>query len=131
PYRDLEDAARELEDALKAVDGVRTTDAWAYPARELRVQLDPARMQRLNVTPQAVAQALQAANSSIPAGVIDLGSRSFSVQTGGGFDSIESVRGTVVRTAGGPAERVGGVAEAARARARHTRLGRVPGARGA
>src|SRR5687768_8956626 len=89
PYSELEDMARDLEDVLKAVDGVRSTDTWAYPERELRVQLDPARMERLGLTPALVAQAIQAANSSMPAGVIDLDTRSFSVQTGGGYDSIE------------------------------------------
>ncbi len=129
PYRELQSAANDLEDVLKAVDGVRNTDAWAYPARELRVQLDPARMQRLGVTPQLVAQAIQAANSSIPAGVIDLGPRSFSVQTGGGYDRIEALRDTTVRAANGLPVRVGDVAEVSWAEAQHTHVGRYNGQR--
>lgn len=128
-YRLLQETANDLEDALKAVDGVRNTDSWAYPGRELRVQLDPARMQRLGVTPALVAQAVQAANSSVPAGIIDLGPRSFSVQTAGGYDDIEQLRATVVRVANGLPVRVSDVAEVTWAEALHTHLGRYNGER--
>ncbi len=47
PYRELEDYARELKDALKAVDGIRTSESWAIPARELRVEVDLKRMAEL------------------------------------------------------------------------------------
>ncbi len=129
PYRELEEAARDLEDVLKGVDGVRGTDSWAYPQRELRVQLDPARMQRLGVTPQQVGEAIRATNSSVPAGVVDLGPRSFSVQTGGGYESIEELRATVVRVANGLPVRVGDVADVFWAEAQHTHIGRFNGER--
>jgi multidrug efflux pump subunit AcrB len=129
PYHELEDQARDLEDVLKAVDGVRSTDSWAYPERELRVQLDPARMERLQVTPAQVAQAIQATNSSLPAGVVDLETRSFSVQTGGGYDSIEELRATVVRAAGSQSVRVADLADVSWNEAQHTHLGRYRGER--
>jgi multidrug efflux pump subunit AcrB len=129
PYSELEDLAQDLEDVLKPVDGVRNTDSWAYPRRELRVQLDPPRMERVRVTPGLVAQAIQATNSSLPAGVVDLDTRSFSVQTGGGYDSIEQLRATVVRTANGQTVRVADVADVSWNEAQHTHLGRYRGER--
>ena len=51
PYRELEDYARELKDSLKTLDGVRTSETWAYPARELRVALDLPRMAELKLAP--------------------------------------------------------------------------------
>jgi len=129
PFAELEDAARDLEDVLKAVDGVRSAASWAYPQRELHVQLDPARMERMRVTPALVAQAIQATNSSLPAGVVDLDTRSFSVQTGGGYDSIEALRATVIRTAGGQTVRVEDVADVSWNEAQHTHLGRYRGER--
>src|SRR5687767_12095225 len=84
PYRELEDYARELKDTLKTVDGVRTAEAWAYPARELRVEVDLKRMTELGLTPAQVIQALQSENANIPAGFVDVGSRSFSLKTSGG-----------------------------------------------
>src|SRR5690606_11829532 len=35
PYQELEDYARDFKDLLKTVDGVRTSQTWAYPEREL------------------------------------------------------------------------------------------------
>jgi len=44
PYRELEDHARDLKDLLKSVPGVRTSESWAYPPRELRVEVDLKRL---------------------------------------------------------------------------------------
>ncbi|HEV7605916.1 MAG TPA: efflux RND transporter permease subunit, partial [Steroidobacteraceae bacterium] len=79
PYRELEDYARELRDTLKTVDGVRTSESWAYPARELRVAVDLKRMSELKLSPAQVIGAVQSENANIPAGFVDLGSRSFSL----------------------------------------------------
>ncbi|RPH45763.1 MAG: efflux RND transporter permease subunit, partial [Lysobacterales bacterium] len=63
PYRELEDYARDLKDALKTLDGVRTSETWAYPDRELRVALDLPRMAELRLAPGKVMQALQSENA--------------------------------------------------------------------
>ena len=80
-YRELEDYARALKDQLKTLDGVRTAESWAYPARELRVELDLRRMAELGLKPPQVIQALQSENADIPAGALDVGARSFSLKT--------------------------------------------------
>ena len=111
PYAELEDAARDLADLLKTVPGVRGSDTWAYPRRELRVQFDPARLDRLGIAPAQLAQALQAGNSNVPAGFIDLDTRSFSLQTSGGFRTLDDVRNAVVASRNGAITRVSDVAE--------------------
>jgi multidrug efflux pump subunit AcrB len=110
PYRELEDYARELKDLLKTVDGVRTSETWGYPERELRVELDLKRMAELNVVPEQVIRALQSENASIPAGLIDLGKRSFSLKTSAAYESLDEVRNTTVAATGGMAIRVRDVA---------------------
>jgi multidrug efflux pump subunit AcrB len=111
PYRELEDYARELKDVLKAVDGVRTAEAWAYPARELRVAVDLKRMSELGVRPSQVTQALQSENANVPGGFLDVGARSFSVKTSGSYSSLEQVKDTGVAAVGGRIIRVRDVAE--------------------
>ncbi len=128
-YRELEDYARELKDLLKAVDGVRTAESWALPARELRVALDLPRMAEFNVTPAQVVQALQSENTNIPGGTVDVGSRSFSLQTSGSYTDLDQVRDTVVANAGGRIVRVRDVAEVAWDSQRHDYLGRFNGER--
>lgn len=96
PYTELEDYARELKDTLKTVEGIRTAESWAFPPRELRVEVDLQRMAELGIKPQQVVQALQSENANLPGGFVDAGSRSFSVKTSGSYTSLDQVRETVV-----------------------------------
>ncbi|MGQ0836455.1 MAG: efflux RND transporter permease subunit [Gammaproteobacteria bacterium] len=111
PYRELEDHARELKDTLKTIDGVRTAEAWAYPERELRVQVDLKRMAELGLAPARVITALESENANVPAGFVDLGPRSFSLKTSGSYSSLDEVRDTVVASVDGRIVRVRDVAE--------------------
>ncbi|HEY1873873.1 MAG TPA: efflux RND transporter permease subunit, partial [Steroidobacteraceae bacterium] len=129
PYRELEDYARELKDLLKTVDGVRTAESWAYPARELRVQLDLQRMAELGLRAQQVIQALQSENADIPAGALDAGARSFSLKTLGSYKSLDQVRDTVIAAAAGRIVRVRDVAEVSWATQTWSYIGRFNGRR--
>ena len=129
PYRELEDHARELKDVLKAVDGIRTSESWAIPARELRVAIDLPRMTELNLRPMQIVQALQSENTNVPGGTIDVGSRSFSVQTSGSYSSLDEVRDTVVATIGGRTVRIRDVADVSWDTQRHDYIGRFNGKR--
>jgi multidrug efflux pump subunit AcrB len=111
PYRELEDYARELKDTLKTVDGIRTAESWAFPARELRVEVDLKRMSELGIVPAQVENALKSENANIPAGLVDLGTRSFSLKTSGSYTSLDEVRNTVVASIQGRSIRVRDIAE--------------------
>src|SRR5688572_11612833 len=129
PYRELEDHARDLKDILKAVDGVRTSETWAYPARELRVALDLPRMAELRLPPGKVIEALQSENTTVPGGSIDVGSRNFSVKTSGSYESLDEVRDTVVAAVDGRTVRVRDIADVKWDTQEHTYLGRFNGKR--
>ncbi len=128
-YRELEDLARDLKDRLKTVDGVRTAESWAFPERELRVEVDLRRMAELNVTPGALVEALQSENSDVPAGTIDLGSRSFTLKTSGSYQSLDEVRDTVIAGRTGAITRVRDVATVYWADQPWSYLGRFNGER--
>jgi multidrug efflux pump subunit AcrB len=129
PYRELEDLARELKDTLKAVPGIRTAESWAYPPRELRVELDLRRMAELGLTAGQVIQAVQSENADIPAGVVDLGPRSFSLKTSGAYADLDQVRDTVVSTAGGRSVRIRDLAEVRWDEGQWGHIGRFSGKR--
>jgi multidrug efflux pump subunit AcrB len=129
PYRELEDYARELKDTLKTVPGVRTAESWAIPARELRVQLDLKRMSELRLAPAQVVNAIASENANIPAGIIDLGPRSFSLKTSGAYTSLDQVRDTVVAVVGGRTIRIRDVAEVAWTASPWSYVGRYNGQR--
>lgn len=128
-YAQLEDAARTLKDTLRAVPGVRTAESWAYPARELRIAVDLPRMAQMHTTPDQLLQALQSENANIPAGFIDIGNRSFSLKTSGGYSSLDQVRDTVIGGAAGHIVRVRDVAEVSWASATLSYIGRYNGKR--
>lgn len=110
-YRELEDVARALGDTLKTVPGVRTAESWAFPSRELRVEVDLRRMGELRLTPGGLVDALQSENSNLPAGSLDLGSRTFTLKTSGSYASLEQVKDTVLASRNGTVTRVRDVAK--------------------
>jgi multidrug efflux pump subunit AcrB len=111
PYSEMQDTARDLADKLKTVNGVRTAETWAIPARELRVSLNLPRMAQLGVTTTQVMTALQSENAAIPAGFIDMGARSFSLKASEAFTTLDDVRNTVVKVSQGQLTRLKDLAE--------------------
>jgi multidrug efflux pump subunit AcrB len=129
PYRELEDYARELKDKLKTVEGVRTSESWAFPERELRIAVDLRRMSELNLAPAQIIGAIQSENANIPAGFVDLGPRSFSLKTSGSYATLDQVRDTVVASIDGRIVRVRDVAEVEWSTAAYSYTGRYKGKR--
>jgi multidrug efflux pump subunit AcrB len=129
PYRELEDYAAELKDTLKTVDGVRTSETWAYPSRELRIAVDLRRMAELNLAPAQVIGAVQSENANIPAGFVDLGPRSFSLKTSGSYTSLDQVRDTVIASVEGRIVRIRDVAEVSWNTSAYSYTGRFKGKR--
>ena len=129
PYRELEDHARALKDVLKGIPGVRTAETWAYPPRELRVEVDLQRLAELKLPITRVLQALESENANIPAGVVDIGPRSFSVKTTGAYANLDQVRDTVVNAADGRTVRVRDIAKVSWNEGQWGHLGRYNGKR--
>ena len=129
PYRELEDHARALKDVLKAVPGIRTSESWAYPPRELRIEVNMERLADLKLNAARVIQALDSENANIPAGIIDVGSRSFTVKSTGSYENLEQVRDTVISSIDGRVVRVRDVAEVRWAEGQWGHVGRYNGQR--
>jgi HAE1 family hydrophobic/amphiphilic exporter-1 len=88
-----------LRPALEQVAGVAAVDVRGGAKREVRVELDRARMDALGLTPQAVVERLRAENLNVPAGHFDEGEREISVRTLAEFQNVDQVRDTIVATA--------------------------------
>jgi multidrug efflux pump subunit AcrB len=109
-YRELQDRARDLKDVLKGVPGVRTSQSWAYPPRELRVEVNTQRLAALGLSPSLIINALQSENADIPAGIIDIGPRSFTVKGTGAYENLTQVENTVVSVMDGRMVRIRDIA---------------------
>jgi len=110
-YAALEDAAKALRDALERVPGVRKSQTWAYPQRELRIALDFKRMAQTNVSIDQVAGAVQGDSANVPGGSVEIGGRRFNVKTTGAYANLEQVRDTVISSSGRHVLRLRDVAE--------------------
>ena len=129
PYRELQNHARALKDALKGVPGIRTSESWAYPPRELRIEVDSRRLADLRIAPTRLIQAIESENANIPAGVVDIGPRSFSVKTTGAYENLEQIRDTVISAVEGRTVRLRDVAEVRWDEGQWGHLGRYNGRR--
>ena len=128
-YGDLQDQARELKDTLKSVPGVRTAETWAFPQRELRIEVDLRRIAELGISPALIAQALESENANIPAGIVDIGPRSFTLKSTGAYTDLEQVRDTVVTAVGGRVVRVRDLGEVKWSEGEWGHVGRFDGKR--
>lgn len=88
-----------LKPALEQVDGVAQVSVQGGSTREIKVELDRARLDSLGQSPANVVQRLRAENMNVPGGHFDEGKREVSVRTVGEFKDAESVRNTIVATA--------------------------------
>ncbi len=93
---DLERVAHAVEGELKRVAGTREVSTIGGPGREVRVELDAARLAGFGLDVPAVMTALRAANASAVAGDLVRGNAALRVDAGGFLTSAEDVRNLVM-----------------------------------
>ena len=113
PYRLLDSLGEELEDRLSALPGVRTAERWGAPERQVDVTMDLGRLAQFHLPVGQVLGAIGGESADIPGGDADLGQKSFSVRSSGGYETLAQVRSTVVRGGNDRLVRVGDVAQVA------------------
>ena len=96
PYAQMDSIAHRIEDRLKRIPGMKKSERWAAPKREVEVALDLERLGRLGIPPMQVMQAIGSDNVSIPGGSVDAGPRRFNLVPQGRYRTIEEVQNTVV-----------------------------------
>ncbi|HET8650396.1 MAG TPA: efflux RND transporter permease subunit, partial [Gemmatimonadales bacterium] len=97
---DLRSIARTAEDVhsrrLEQLDGVASVAVVGAPQDEIRVDVDPNRMRSLDLSPDDVAKAIEAANASAPGGTIRRGQFRFSVRALTEFHDVDQIGDTPV-----------------------------------
>jgi multidrug efflux pump subunit AcrB len=129
PYAQLDSLAKALEDRIARLHGIKKSDRWASPDREVQVNLDLGRVARVGLTPARVFQALSSDNVSIPGGSVDAGSRRFNLTPRGRYRSLDEVRETVVGGSANGLVKVGDVATVGWGYADPVHIGRWNGRR--
>jgi multidrug efflux pump subunit AcrB len=116
----LRQLAAQVHDAIKEVPDVSEVTLIGGRPRELRVDIDPARLAAYGLDPLAVRQAIQAANvrQTVPGPVA--GNQTVPVEAGRRLATVEEVRRAVVAVRAGRPVLVGDVASVADADAEPT-----------
>jgi multidrug efflux pump subunit AcrB len=108
---ELERVAHAVEIELKRVPGTREVQTLGGPGHALRVLMDADRMNAHGVAPLDLANALQLANVSLPAGSVVRDNREVVVETNNYLESAADVAGLVVGAHDGRPVVLGDVAE--------------------
>ncbi len=95
PYR-LRRIAGELENSLQQLGDVSETGIIGGQPRQVRVDLDSQRLAAYGLTPAAVADRLQGANTRAEAGSFARDNREFKVEAGKFFTRVEDLKQVVV-----------------------------------
>ena len=92
----LRRVGQELATELKKVENVADLTVTGGQKRQIKITLDPARMQAFRVDPLRIAGQIQAANSSLSVGEFPRLNQQFQVETGDFLQNIDDVRSLVV-----------------------------------
>lgn len=105
--------------------GVAQVDPWGGYNREVRVELDPAKVKALRLPLDRVLEAIRNANLDLPAGRIERGQYEVTLRAPSEFTSLDDIRDTVVAVRDGAPVTLGQVAEVKDTYEKLTRLVRI------
>jgi multidrug efflux pump len=93
----LKDVAEDLRDRLEQIPGILEVRLSGGLEREVRVDVDLARLQYYGIAFGEVISAIRSENVTIPGGSIDVGTQAFMVRVAGEFTSTDVIGEIVVK----------------------------------
>lgn len=106
--------AEELALRVRGVNGTEEVEIFGNPTEEIVVEIDPARLASLGLSPQALASGIQASDAKVSAGVLRSSQQSISIEVQSELETLEQIRQIPVQTEGGQFARLGDVAQVSR-----------------
>ncbi len=98
PFSELEKRADELRKSIEKIRSIRKVKYYGLPGREIQVHLDFEKMAMVNTSLEHIVKAIEANNTNIPGGDIELGPVSLSVKSSGSFQDLDEIRNCVVNS---------------------------------
>jgi hydrophobic/amphiphilic exporter-1 (mainly G- bacteria), HAE1 family len=86
----------DIARSMSTVKGVAAIRRWGGAEREIRINLDPARLVALGVTVNDVNSQIRAVNANMPGGRSTLGTTEQSIRTLGSVETVEQLRGLTI-----------------------------------
>ena len=92
-YKILDD---KVASPLSRISGVGTVSISGAPQREIQVYCDPYKLEGYNLTIEGIASVLGAENRNVSLGIMDIGSKTYSMRVDGEFSSADEMENIVV-----------------------------------
>lgn len=112
------------------IPGVAQVDPWGGFDREIRIELDPDRINALQLPMNQVLEALRNANLDLPAGNLDQGRYQMTLRAPAEFTSLNQIRDTVITRREDGFVRIGQIARVRDTYQKQDRIIRINGKRG-
>ncbi len=112
------------------IPGVAQVDVWGGYNREVRIELDPDRINALKLPLDRVLSAIRDANLDLPAGQIEQGRYEVTLRAPAEFANLDQIRNTVILQREGAPVTLGQLAGVTDTYEKLTRIVRVNGGRG-
>lgn len=108
---ELKKFAEDLQDEFEALSSVREADIIGVDEREIQINVDPFRLESMDLTFYDVEQALMTENVNIGAGEIKVDGTRRSITTQADYNSMDEIRNTIVSAKDGHIRYIKDVAE--------------------
>ncbi len=96
PVELTEIVENQVRDRFARVSGVAQVDLWGGYPREIRIELDPNRVNALRLPLDQILAAIRDANLDLPAGTIERGRYEITLRAPAEFQSLQDIGDTVV-----------------------------------
>lgn len=104
-------ASNLLEQRLKRIKGVGAVDVLGGLTREIRVEIDPYRLEAFGLTPVELNGIIEKSNTIIPSGFVKEGGKEFLLRVLGEVKTLEQVENILIRNNNGQTLRLRDVAK--------------------
>ena len=106
--------AEELALRVRGVSGTEEVEIFGDPTEEIAVEIDPARLASLGLSPQALANSIQTSDAKVSAGALRSAAQSVAIEVQSELETLEQIRQIPVQTAGGQFSRLSDIAQVSR-----------------
>jgi len=121
---------RQIRYRFSRVPGVAQVDPWGGFNREVRIELDPVKLNALGLPLSDILTAIRNANLDLPAGRIEQGRYQINLRAPAEFTSLDQIRSAVVAQRDGALVTLGQIASVSDTYQKLTRIIRVNGEQG-
>ena len=97
----IEEEASRLQKTLRQVKGVKSVKLDAFPQKEIQIKIDLQKLYDSGFTFNEIEQILRTNNAYNPGGALDLSTKRINVITSGGYDDINELKETFLKSSNG------------------------------